>query len=56
MPTTIQISPARIEDTERWCDVCDEETLHVSTLTFLTENPLDKFDQIECEVCMLSWE
>ena len=56
MPTTIQISPVRIEDTERWCDVCDEETLHVSTLTFLTENPLDKFDQLECEICMLSWE
>ena len=54
MSVTLPLSP--MEDVTQFCDECDEETLHIAMLTSLAENPLAKFYQLECEICMLSWE
>lgn len=40
--------------TEKFCEVCEEETLHVSYLTSLSTNPLARYYDLECEPCMLS--
>ena len=52
--TLLPLSP--MEDEIVWCDICEEETLHVSNLTSLNTNPLAKFYALECEICMLSAE
>jgi hypothetical protein len=52
--TLLPLSP--MEDEIVWCDICEEETLHVSYLTSLNTNPLAKFYALECEICMLSAE
>jgi hypothetical protein len=54
MSVTLPLSP--MEDVTQFCDECGEETLHVAMLTSLAENPLAKFYQLECEICMLAWE
>lgn len=54
MNDLLPLSP--MEDETLFCDLCEEETLHVSMLTSLAENPLAKFYALECEICMLSWE
>jgi len=56
MANTIQLSPSRIEDTEQWCDICEEETLHISMATELHSNPGVIGYLLECEPCTLSWE
>jgi len=52
--TLLPLSP--MEDEMVYCDICEEETLHVAMLTSLATNPLAMFYAQECEVCMLSWE
>jgi hypothetical protein len=42
--------------TEKFCKECEEETLHVSYLTALSTNPLARYYDLECEICMLSRE
>jgi hypothetical protein len=54
MNDLLPLSP--LEDEMLWCDICEEETLHVSYLTALDTNPLAKFYALECEICMLSAE
>jgi hypothetical protein len=39
-----------------FCEICEDETLHVPMVTALNTNPLARFYQLECEICMLSWE
>jgi len=50
----IQLSLAPIEDTVQYCDVCEDETLHISMLTNFESGETGYL--LECEPCMLSWE
>jgi hypothetical protein len=52
MPTKLPLSP--IPSTERFCEDCEEETLHVSYITALNTNPLARYYELACEPCMLS--
>ena len=54
MNDLLPLSP--LEDEMLWCDLCEEDTLHLSYLTAMDTNPLAKFYALECEICMLSAE
>lgn len=47
------LSPVRIEDTEQYCDFCEEETLWVSYYTKFTESGETGY-LLNCEPCMLT--
>lgn len=53
MAILTKLSPVRIEDTEMWCDLCEEETLHVSYYTKFIKTGETGY-LLECEPCMLS--
>jgi len=50
----IELSPTPLEDTEQYCDMCEDETLHISMLTRFTDGRAGYL--LECEPCMLSWD
>ena len=55
MAITIQLSPSPIEDTVQHCDMCEDETLHISVSTKFTATGEYGY-LLECEPCMLSWD
>lgn len=54
MAITIQLSPSPIEDTVQHCEMCEDETLHISVFTRFTTGRTGYL--LECEPCMLSWD
>ena len=50
----VTLSPIPLDDVEKWCDICEDQTLHVSYITEFQNKPGVKGYLLECEPCMLS--
>lgn len=55
MANTLQLSPAHLDDAIKFCDVCGEETNHISLFTRFTDSGETGY-ALECEGCTLTWE
>lgn len=56
MSYVVELSPVPVGDTEEFCDVCGEETYHVSTLSEFHSQPGVLGYLLECEPCLMSLE
>jgi hypothetical protein len=56
MSNAIELSATPLESVEDWCEVCEEDTLHVSYISRFDYNPTRYGYTLNCEPCMLSAE
>jgi len=51
----IELSPSPAEDTIQHCEMCEDDTLHISVFTRFTGTGQTGY-LVECEPCMLAWD